>query len=257
MALFRTEGTADKHDRDCDDAAARSQPDWSSKRAPAEPTGERVRKASGEWTEWKDERDCERWGSTLCLRSSSISKGVESTVPEDLIWDKVPRFASEAELQKRLARFTTKCWTSQLTETRRVPDSTPIFSRIEAFVKGWVSDAVYRLFQSYDGAQGGMKDHMSTQLISDFFAELCSIGALPQGLTCNFSNFPPSSWGAVPRSVTLVFDGLYPLFTFERAHVPDGVVGTWDTGFKLCAEFTASVASQAAKNCSSFLPKKI
>jgi len=216
--------TKSRHGPSCNPSEA----DWSAPRASPEPTGRWPRRSGEDRTSERDEGSGEERVPDISVRRKKqailLEARVQATQPEkapadvgdeapqDLIWDVVPRFvSSDLELQKRLVRFLTRSWSGHLSEARTLPGP----QRLEAFLRGWVSDTLYRLYQAAES----LKDSLSAQAAADLFAQLCAHGLPLEALGCERS--PPLNWPAVPHAVNGVYRELYPNGDFEEA-VPLG-----------------------------------
>eukprot|EP00747_Dinoflagellata_sp_TGD_P079041 gnl/TRDRNA2_/TRDRNA2_160345_c0_seq5.p1 gnl/TRDRNA2_/TRDRNA2_160345_c0~~gnl/TRDRNA2_/TRDRNA2_160345_c0_seq5.p1 ORF type:complete len:523 (-),score=82.39 gnl/TRDRNA2_/TRDRNA2_160345_c0_seq5:48-1616(-) len=124
--------------------------------------------------------------------------GAKEDPPSDLFWEVAPRYIEEHEVQKRLARFLTKCWSTALAEVKNV--SGGVEARAGAFMKAWITDVLYRLFQACDS--------MSTMCISgssaaDLFQMVCREGVIPPEVTASDPSWsPPSPWPLVDKAVS-------------------------------------------------------
>lgn len=73
--------------------------------------------------------------------------------PEHLIFELAPIYITDDVVQNKFVRFLKKAFTSALTESAHnahiepgATEETVAMRRLEAFVKTWVSDSLYRLF---------------------------------------------------------------------------------------------------------------
>lgn len=140
--------------------------------------------------------------------------GAADDPPTDQFWISVPKFVLDQPQQKRTVKFLSKSWTAALNEERKsVEEDAPLIDHLEAFMKAWVSDMLYRQFQALDN----IEDVLPAQAAADLFADLCHNECIPRKYTVRMRSQPPLSWPAVPRAVNFVFGELFNSKPFKKA----------------------------------------
>jgi len=133
---------------------------------------------------------------------ASLAVAPQAELSEQLIWEIVPQYMSDAATQAKAVKFLRKSFTQSYSE---VSATAAHMQQLEMFATAWIKDTLYRLFQAHDDfcMLSGPPEMVA------LFQQLCVRGALPLQYTTHVGT-PPPEWPIVARAVNNAFASFYP-----------------------------------------------
>eukprot|EP00931_Biecheleriopsis_adriatica_P056345 TRINITY_DN3338_c0_g1_i1.p1 TRINITY_DN3338_c0_g1~~TRINITY_DN3338_c0_g1_i1.p1 ORF type:complete len:706 (-),score=166.46 TRINITY_DN3338_c0_g1_i1:75-2192(-) len=151
--------------------------------------------------------------------ASASSTTDASEAPADLFWEVVPRYIQDEEVGKRCIKFMSKCWAQARSETKMLMEGRMLDTSVaevnigngspeavrEGFVKAWIADVLFRLYQAGNGLDMGLDKYEATDL---FMQVCCDWEGLPFEV-CRGLDVPIQPWAVVEDAVQDTFRDLY------------------------------------------------
>jgi len=111
---------------------------------------------------------------------------------------------SDAEVQARMIRFLSKCWMQALVEVRKTRSTTWTHATTavrDEFVRLWISDVLYRFYQSLYQSGDGLDGYMGEDDARAMFGQLCRHrSCMPHEIGRSLET-PPHDWDVLSRVV--------------------------------------------------------